>query len=300
MNYKNLSNTQAIIFLILAQSMIAVNIVSSKYLLVNIPTLVLIAMRFFFATLLSLPLYWLIPINKSSLRYDLSQISSHDWLFILAQALCAGLLFNSLMMLGLRDSDANVAGIITSAMPAIIAVFSCWFLGEKLSIKIIICILLACIGLAIIACDKLQGVAVNHTMRGDLLILASMIPEAAYYILAKIHRNHLPVFIASSLINGINALILLCFLPFIDMSSLSIHLGDSALIFVISVSSVLFYVFWFLGCQQLNGIVASLSTLAMPIMTVILAWLFLGEQLSIIQGAGMMFVVLSIFVYAKR
>jgi len=38
----------------------------------------------------------------------------------------------------------------------------------------------------------------------------------------------------------------------------------------------------------------------LPIATVIIAWLVLGEQLSILQATGMGFVIFSVLVYAKK
>ncbi|HAT6335778.1 TPA: EamA family transporter, partial [Legionella pneumophila] len=54
------------------------------------------------------------------------------------------------------------------------------------------------------------------------------------------------------------------------------------------------------GCQTVDGVMASLSTAVMPLATVTIAWIFLGEQLTIGQIIGMGMVILSITVYAKR
>ena len=72
------------------------------------------------------------------------------------------------------------------------------------------------------------------------------------------------------------------------------------ILFVIGLSSGLFYVFWFLGAQRVDGVMASLSTAIMPVATVIIAWGILGEQLTSLQLAGMSLVILSVFIYARR
>jgi drug/metabolite transporter (DMT)-like permease len=71
-------------------------------------------------------------------------------------------------------------------------------------------------------------------------------------------------------------------------------------LFILGLSSGLFYVFWLFGCQRVDGVMASLSTAVMPVSTVLLAWALLGEQLTIIQFSGMTLVILSIVFYAKR
>ena len=43
------------------------------------------------------------------------------------------------------------------------------------------------------------------------------------------------------------------------------------IVFILGLSSGLFYVFWYQGCQKVDGVMASLSTAVMPVATVILA-----------------------------
>ncbi|CEK10999.1 DMT family transporter [Legionella hackeliae] len=297
---KNENGSKGLLFLILAQIMVGINIVSSKILLVSIPLSFLLMMRFTLATLILFPLHWMSPARQHSLRYYFTQLSRKDWYFIFAQALSAGVLFNCLMLLGLHYTDANIAGIITSTLPAIIAIMSWIILKEKIAGKQGFCILFATLGLAIIAYDKLQGVHTVHSFIGDSIILFSLLPEAAYYVLCKISPNRLPVFITSALMNGINALLLIPTgiyyyfgIPHLDLSAWWI-------LFLLGLSSGLFYVFWYFGCQLVDGIMASLSTAVMPLATVILAWIILGEQLTVWQCVGMGLVLLSIVIYAKK
>lgn len=288
-------------FLILAQIMVGINIVSSKYLLSSIPILFLLTTRFILATAILLPLHWLTPAKAFSVRYHFAQMNKNDWFFIFAQALTAGIIFNFLMLLGLHHTDANVAGIITSTLPVIIAVMSWMILGEKISAKKSIAVFIATIGLLVIAYDKWQGIGATHSFIGDFIVLLSLFPEAVYYVLCKLHPNRLPVFLTSALLNGINAILMLASLLFFSSSSnISIPIEDWFLLFTLGLSSGLFYVFWLFGCQRVDGVMASLSTAVMPVSTVILAWAFLGEQLTTIQFSGMTLVIFSIGLYAKR
>ena len=291
---------QGLLFLILAQTMVGLNIVSSKYLVSSLPLLFMLALRFALAAVILLPLHWLTPARQLSIRQHFSKLSKRDWFFILAQTLSAGVLFNCLMLLGLHYTDANVAGIISSALPATIALMSWLLLGEKISAKKSLCIVFATLGLIIIAYDKLTTLGLNHSFLGDFIILLSLLPEATYYVLCKLHPNRLPVFLVSSLINGINALILLPLLAFSPWNPLTLSAYNWFILVVLGLSSGLFYVFWYFGSQRVDGIMASLSTAIMPIATVLLAWLILGEQLTLLQAVGMGLVILSIAIYARR
>lgn len=291
---------KSLTFLILAQSMVALNIVISKFLLTSIPVFVLLAIRFSFASLVLIPLHFISAARKIPMTQHLKSATNKDWTFFAAQALCAGVLFNCLMLTGLNHTDANLAGIITSALPALIALLSWLILGEKLSSQKALCILFATIGLIIVAYSKLKGPTQHHSFFGDFVVLLALLPEAGYYILCKLHSGRLPVFLTSSLMNGINAIILIpaIFLSHWDPSSIS--LANWAILLIISLSSGLFYVFWFVGSRNVDGVMASLSTAIMPISTAIFAWIILSEKLSGLQILGMGLVVLSISLYAKR
>ena len=289
-----------LVFLILAQTMVGVNIVSSKLLLTSIPVLVLLDIRFILASFILFSLHWTTPARHESMLMPFLKLNLRDWGFIIAEALSAGVLFNCLMLTGLNYTDANVAGIITSALPAIIAIMSWLMLGEKISSQKALCVVFATLGLIMIAYDKYDGIGKSHSFFGDVIVLLSLLPEAGYYILFKLYPNKLPMFLVSALLNAINALILLPALFFIDWTPSAIHLSSWLILLTLGLSSGLFYVFWFIGSQRVDGIMASLSTATMPVATVILAWLILNDQLTLMEFIGMSVVILSIVLYAKR
>ncbi len=289
-----------ILFLVIAQIMVGLNIVVSKFLLVSVPMVWLLEIRFALAALSLLPLHWLTPAKKITVLSHFSPLQKKDWLFILAQALTAGILFNCLILTGLHYTDANAAGIITSVLPAIIAVMSWLILKESFSMQTILCIFFATAGLFVIAFDKFTGLNASHSVWGDVIVLISLLPEATYYILCKLHPNRLPIFLIASLINAINALLLLPALFFIEWHPVGFSIQNMGILFIIGLTSGLFYIFWFLGAKKVDGMMASLSTATMPIATVIFAYLILGEWVTRLQCLGMGLVILSIVIYAKR
>jgi drug/metabolite transporter (DMT)-like permease len=291
-------STQGLLLVFLAQIMVAINIVTSKSLIISIPLLTLLSIRFTLAAFLLLPMHWLSPANQYSFRYHFSQLNKKDVLFIIAQSLTAGVLFNLLMLFGLHYTDANAAGVITSILPVVIALMSWLFLGERIPIKKFFCIGLVSVGLSIIAYSQFKNNE-THSFLGDVIILLSLLPEALYYIFSKLYTVRLPVFLLSALLNGINALLLLCFIPLYTTTSLIWQRHMLILLLILGLSSGLFYVFWYFGCKNVEGMVASLSTALMPIVTVLLAWLFLGEGLTLMQLLGMGIVISSIIHYIK-
>lgn len=289
-----------IFFLLLTQTMVGLNIVSAKILLSSIPILVILTIRFSLASLILLPLHWFTLDATKPIKAHFSNLSRKDFYFILAQALSAGVLFNCLMLLGLNYTDANVAGIITSALPSIIALMSWLALGERISAKKGLCIGLATLGLMVISYEKFAQVGPgHHSFLGDALVLLSLIPEAVYYVLSKRHPNKQPIFLISALLNGVNAIILLPSLFLVPWDPASIVWTHWFILLILGLTSGLFYVFWFLGCQRVDGVMASLSTAVMPIATVLLAWPILHEHLSTLQAIGMGLVIFSIIACAR-
>lgn len=291
--------TSGLLLLILAQTMVGINIVTSKFLIADIPVLILLEIRFALACVILLPIHWITKAKEHNLAWYYSTLSARDGIYIFAQAVCAGVLFNCLMMGGLNYTDANVAGIITSALPAMIAIMSWIILKEKISFQKSLCVAFASFGLIVIAYGKLKGSSGVHSFLGDFLIFLSLLPEASYYVLCKLYKNRLPVFLTSSLLNGINALILLPILFNMSLPAFEINQVNGLLILLLGLTTGLFYVFWFLGALRVDGIMASLSTAAMPVSTVILSWFFLHEDLSLLEFSGMGLVIFSIILYAR-
>lgn len=294
---KKLPTNLSFTALLLSQLMVGVCIVTSKALLESMPPIAILTVRFIIAFFFLLILHFIFSKEKFHILKTLTRV---DWFYIVAQALCAGALFNIFLIFGLKYTSASVAGIITSALPAIIAILSIIFLKERINIFTGLCILFSCIGLIIINAPNLY-LDHSHNIWGDLIILISLLPEATYYVLTKIHKNRLPLFLVSSLMNGINipVFLLILFLTHQDIPA-SLSIQQASLLFIVGIGSGLFYLFWFLGCENVRGVMTGLSTAFMPIGTLIIAWIFLNETISIYQFIGMLLVILSIFFNVRR
>ncbi|HVV67477.1 MAG TPA: DMT family transporter [Gammaproteobacteria bacterium] len=296
---KNSNMSIAYLFLILAPMMVGINIVGSKYLITSMPVLFLLAVRFLVAAVLLLPLHWLTPDGKQNALVYLKQLSKKDWCFLIAQALTAGVFFNVLMVMGLQYTDANIAGVITSALPAIIVIMSCIVLKDRFTIKKMVCVGFATVGLVVINAAHISGHTANYSMLGNLLVFLSLLPEASYYILTKLHPSRLPIFLMSSVINLINAVILLPILGYyLNWKLLNLPVFDWLILIVVGIASGLFYVFWYIGSAKVDAVMAALSTAFMPIATIAIAWLTLGEKIDIIQFIGVIMIIMSILAYA--
>lgn len=132
------SVSYGVLWLTLAQIMVALNIVMSKSLLTTIPVIIMMTIRFSIATAVLFPMHWLSPERNQPWFSYFTALNRKDWIFLFAQALSAGVLFNFLMLTGLHATDANVAGImaslLTAIMPIATVIFAWIMLHEALNI----------------------------------------------------------------------------------------------------------------------------------------------------------------------
>jgi drug/metabolite transporter (DMT)-like permease len=115
-----------------------------------------------------------------------------------------------------------------------------------------------------------------------------------------LHPIPLPVFLLSGIINLINAIILIpIMLLTTPLSMIHLTLFQLGILTLVSMASGLFYVFWYWGCTKVDTVISSLSTAIMPIATLIIAWLALGEMITAQSLIGMGFIICSILFYAR-
>ena len=73
----------------------------------------------------------------------------------------------------------------------------------------------------------------------------------------------------------------------------------AALVSVALFSSVLAYIFWNRGVEQVGANVAGLFVHLMPVFGVVLAWLFLGERLALFHVAGIALILAGIWITSR-
>jgi drug/metabolite transporter (DMT)-like permease len=290
------SVVKSMFILFLAQSCIGMNIVLSKGLIDHINPTIILAIRFSVASIF---MSLLLLGSSDPTRFKLN-LSKADWMALLAKGLGAGILFNFVMLSGLYFTNANSAGLITSLLPAIVICLNVMFFKQKLTKKMLTAIVISVAGLVLINLGALSGNTKNALL-GNLLVLLALVPEGLYYAISKFHPVKINTLLKVLLLNALNLPFLCLIIIFIPASNWSvITLHDWMLISTIGLTTGLFFIFWQKGVQHIDTTHAALSTAFMPLATVILAWIILGETLSITKLLGMLLVILSIISYARK
>ena len=290
------SIAKSMLMLFLAQTCVGLNIVLSKGLIDHINPIIILAIRFSFASIF---MFVLLLSSKEDHIFKLT-LTRTDWLVLLTKGLGAGILFNFIMLSGLYFTNANSAGLITSLLPAMVICLNVMFFKQKLNRKMLIAIAISVAGLVLINFGAINANSKNALI-GNLLVLLALVPEALYYALSKYYPIKIHPILKALLFNALNLPFLYMIVVFIPVSSWSIITWhDWVIMAIIGLTTGLFFVFWQKGIQYIDAAYAALSTAFMPLATVILAWIILGETLSITKLIGMLLVMLSIVSYARK
>lgn len=291
------SRFKPLLFLFLAQVCVGTNIVFSKGLTSHINPFIIMAIRF---TVASLFMSLLLLKSDERKRWDF-HLSWLDWLVMLAKGVGAGLFFNWLMLTGLSLTNANSAGLITSLLPAIIVFLNVVFFKQKLTSQMIMAIMISVAGLILINCESF-GQESCHALLGNLLIFAALLPEGLYYTLSKYYPvAKIPPITNSICLALLNLPFLCVIIAFMPSSAWHAITGyDVWIMILVGIAAGLFFFFWQTGVEKVDPAYAALATALMPLSTVFLAWIVLGEGLTVTKSIGMLFVIFSIVHYARQ
>jgi drug/metabolite transporter (DMT)-like permease len=257
----------------------------------------MVAARFTFAALFMVPLC----LKKGEIKNWNFHLTKMDWLVLLAKSLGAGLFFNLFMLWGLHFTNANSAGLITSLLPAIVVGLNVLFFKQKLNKQMLIAIMISVAGLILINLESFRGSS-TYELLGNLLVFFSLLPEGLYYTLSKYYPIlKIPPVTNAILLNALNLIFLYIILAFLPLSSWRlITWCDGLTLSFLGITTALFFLCWQRGVEQVDAGYAALATAFMPLSTVILAWVILGETLTTTKFIGMLLVILSIIHYARN
>ena len=274
----------------------SVNWVLGRGLHHEIPPMAMTFFRWFFAILILAPFAW------PHVRRDWPVIARH-WRALLGLGAIGIGTHNALAYLGLNYTTATNGVILNSFIPVMIVTFAWIFLRERLKPWQVAGIAISLAGvLAILSQGSLATLVAFRLNAGDLLVILSMAMWASYTIALRWRPQGLHPL---SFLFTIAVIGDLCVLPlWLGELALGRHPAWSieafaALVTVALFSSVLAYIFWNRGVEQVGAAVAGLFVHLMPVFGVILAWLFLGETLGLHHVAGIALILAGIAITSR-
>ena len=193
---------------------------------------------------------------------------------------------------------ASTAALILYTAPAYVAVMSAFFLGEPITSKTIIALLLALSGAAL--------VNITSNVRGDLLgILTAFISAllyAMYTVIAKtfvkrgIESAHVALlpYLSSIPILGLYALLIEGHIMLENFGQLSIAL------YLAMIPTGLAYILYNYGLRTVEASQASILSTIEPVSATLLAWILLGEALYATKIIGATLIILSAIIVSRK
>jgi drug/metabolite transporter (DMT)-like permease len=211
---------------------------------------------------------------------------------------------NALAYVGLNYTTATNGVLLNSVIPVMIVALSFVFLRERLSMRQALGIAISLGGvLTILSHGSWQELRALELNRGDVLVLLSMLLWSLYTIGLRWRPP------------GLSMLSFLFVIAVVgDVAMLPLYLAEAA--FGRSVvwsweavgaflgiglfSSVLAYIFWNRGVEQVGASVAGLFVHLMPVFGTLLAWLLLDERLRVFHMIGVALILTGIYLTTRK
>ncbi len=288
--HRMLSMRAAYLNLALSMTLVGLSVPASKVIVSHMPPLVAAEIRFALIAVILAPF---------TLRGGTAAFprNGRDWTSLTLLSLFGMVLFNLFLLLGLRETSAVAAGIITSTIPAMTALGAALILRERIGVGSAAAIALAVLGMVALNLRPGGSGGPEDSLAGNALVLGAVVSEGLYGVFARQLGGRIPPLTLTFLANALAAAMMapgaLATLGGFDPGAVS---GWVWLLFVVSglTGGLLAVVLWMRGIAHVPANRAGLFTGLIPAAGVLAAVLFLGEAFTFAHAAGLMCVLIGI------
>ncbi len=232
-------------------------------------------------------------------RSRMQHVKRWEWVNLFLQALFGTFGFTLLMLGGVQHTSAVAAGVITSTIPAVVALFSWLFLRERPGARTLASIALAITGIAVVNLAHLgeSADAGASSLLGNLMVLGAVCCESLYVILSRRLTQTLAPLDICAYTHLFGFLLMLPIgltgaLSF-DFASVPAGIWWLALWYGLS-ASVFSFCLWMMGIRHVPGSIAGVFTAVLPVAAAIYGIAFLGERPTPAHGIALACVVAGI------
>ncbi len=282
-----------------AMMLVGSTVVSARFIVESFPILLALGIRQAVATLILIPIVLLT-------QGGLPRASWRDHWIVLLQTLTGVVLFNILLLIGVDLTTAATAGIITSTVPAVIAVIS-RFLGEQISRTTALGIALAIGGVLVVniagaVSGDGSGDAPNPVL-GGILVFGAVVAEALFSIFGwRLSGRMTPItncFLVCFYGMVMFAPFAIWYAPGFDFGEVPAS-GWLALAWSTGPVMIGAFFLWFSGLRVIPAGKAAVFTSLIPISAVACSAVFLGEHLGWAHAVGTACVIAAIVLVSRN
>jgi drug/metabolite transporter (DMT)-like permease len=261
-----------------------INISLVKLVLPEMPPLVFNGLRFLLVCGLML---LLTRLTGQSLKFQ-----RRHWPYLIGLGLLGQTIYQLFFIFGVAQTTADNSALILATVPSWVALLGTWLKLEQVSGRGWAGIGLSFVGIVLIILGNNHAIKLTFggaTLWGDALILGATLCWSLYTVALRPMLRHY----AAISVTAISAIVGAIPLILIAVPSLSAFRwgavsvwGWLGLIFSGTCSITLAYFFWNYGIVRLGSARTSLYSNLTPFVTLLVAWLWLGETLTFWQVGG--------------
>jgi drug/metabolite transporter (DMT)-like permease len=264
-----------------------------KPLTTQFPIFALAFARFAIAAVALLPWTW-----RSATEPPLTRAES--WQLFL-QSFFGNFLFSICMLWGVALTSATASGLVMSALPVVVALLSSALLRERLGGRLLLAVLCAGAGIALIELARPARAGATSSWLGDGLVFAAVCCEALYVVIGKrLAATRTPMRVSA----WINLWGLVLTTPLglwqimrVDCSAIDLRTWAYLVFYALS-ASVIAVALWMSGLRRIPAGVAGVFTVALPLSTTAVAVGVLDEPLTWAHGVALPCALLAILLAA--
>ncbi|ENH95596.1 drug/metabolite transporter superfamily permease [Gracilibacillus halophilus YIM-C55.5] len=284
---------KAYILLILTTIFYAGNLIVGKPVTQEIPPITLAFIRHIIAVIV------ILPFGYSEWKRN-KELWKKEWKAVLSLSLTGLVLFNVLVYLALNHTTTINAGIVEASTPIFTLLIAFLLFKETFTRKQLIGVFLSLFGVFFVITKGSLEVIMNLEINGgDFIMMLAMITWAFYSIFIKQHTWKFPtygvllvMFVVANIV-----FIPLMGLEFNQFSSIQWSGEIIAGLFYLGIfPSVIALICYNTAVREIGPSRASVFLNLIPVFTMIGAVVFLGEQLTIIQFVGSVFVITGVLI----
>jgi drug/metabolite transporter (DMT)-like permease len=270
--------------------------VANAIALKSVGSIEIASLRFFIAAPILLCITYLWK-GKEIFKFDKKDLG-----VFISMAL-AGVTFQYILQVSAQDyTTATNASLLINTSVFFIIFFSAIFLKEKLTGWRIAGSAIGFAGVALLVSKGTLSFDLGGHAMGDLLIIAAALLWAVYSIYGKkVASKYHPL----TILNYVFVIGTICFLPFyfltprVPITSIPID-AMASILFLALFCSIVAYIVYNVALERMNASTVALYIYFVPLSTIVLAWLILGESLTpaIVVGGAM--VLLGMYIAEVR
>ena len=282
------------IYLAVAASIWGGMFVAVKIAVVYIPPIPLVWMRFLIAIIV---LMGVVLYQHKSLK-----VNRKDLLLLIGVGVLGHTISIVTQEYGTMYSTAQMGSVITSATPAFMLIFAVWLLKEKMTLRKILSIILATIGVILIA--GVDNVDTSKQLGALFSTIAALTWGLMSVMLKLVPSRYSPLIV--NIYAVITAIVCLTplNLPTVEQLPWDKILNSPEVIFSViymgAISTSIAFLLWNKGLLLMDAGSSGLFFFFQPVVGTLLGWLILDEQVTLSFWIGSALVFIGVFLVTVR